>query len=306
MVFLMCAMPRSKAAGCCSISVTGKPANRKLIAMPEPDPWPSIKTPWGSATPPSGAAPGDVPPILVPDHTLIRRIGKGSYGEVWLARHKSGEERVFKFCFEAERLRALKREVTLFRLLGEALGHRRDIARVLEWDFDEVPYFLETEYTDGGDLVTWAERRGGLAAVPMATRLELVAEVAEALAAAHSVGILHKDVKPRNVLIATDADGRPQARLTDFGIGLLTDRDRLREPGFTVLGFTETVLGTQTSTGGTVRYMAPELLEGKPATIQGDIYSLGVVLYQIVVGDFGRTLAPGWQREIADAILAGH
>ncbi len=235
---------------------------------------------------------------------LTRRLGEGGFGEVWLARHKSGEERVFKFCFEAERLRALKREVTLFRLLRETLGHRHDIARVLDWDFDEAPYFLESEYTEGGDLVSWAESLGGLAAVPLLRRLELVAGVAEALAAAHSVGVLHKDVKPHNVLVSHDADGRPQARLTDFGIGALTEQGQLNEPGFTVLGFTETSLADGSSaTGGTARYMAPELLAGKPATLQADVYSLGVVLYQVVVGDFERSLAPGWRREIDDELL---
>ena len=239
-----------------------------------------------------------------PNWELVERLGEGGFGEIWLARHKAGEERVFKFCFEAERLRALKREVTLFRLLRETLGQRRDIARLLDWDFDESPYFLEAEYTDGGSLDAWAERRGGLASVPLTTRLGLVAEVAEALAAAHSVGVLHKDVKPQNILVAHDDDGRPQALLTDFGIGLLTERERLREPGFTVLGFTETGLGDDSLTGGTVRYMAPELLEGKPATIHGDVYALGVLLFQIVAGDFRRALAPGWRREIGDELLA--
>ena len=114
------------------------------------------------------------------------------------------------------------------------------------------------------------------------------------------------DVIPVIAPIATDADGRPQARLTDFGIGFLADKSRLREPGFTVLGFTETGLATDTPAGGTVRYMAPEQLEGKPATIQGDIYSLGVVLYQIVAGDFGRTLARGWQRVALHVAGRGH
>ena len=236
--------------------------------------------------------------------TLERRIGEGGFGEVWLARHKSGDPRVFKFCFEAARLRALKREVTLFRLLKEALGHRDDIARILDWNFDDPPYFIESEYTEGGNLVDWASAQGGITEVPMAVRIELIAEVAEALAAAHSVGVLHKDVKPENVLVALDRDGRPRPRLTDFGIGLLTDQGVLAAQGFTVLGFTQTSLPTDAATGGTVRYMAPELLEGKPATIQADVYSLGVMLYQMVAGDFARALAPGWRREVPDEILA--
>ncbi len=134
--------------------------------------------------------------------TLAERLGEGGFGEVWLARHKAGEQRVFKFCFEADKLRALKREVTLFRLLKEALGHRDDIARILDWQFDEAPFFVESEYTEGGNLAALGgPRTAASAALPLAVRLELAAEVAEALAAAHSVGVLHKDVKPENVLV---------------------------------------------------------------------------------------------------------
>ncbi len=236
-----------------------------------------------------------------PNWTLTERLGEGGFGEVWLARHKSGERRVFKFCFEAARLRALKREVTLFRLLKDALGHRDDIARILDWHFDDAPYFVESEYTEGGNLAEWFEEHGD---TPVATRLDLVAEIAEALGAAHSVGILHKDVKPENVLITQDRDGRPRARLTDFGIGLLTERQRLAAPGFTALGFTQTATPTESSGSGTLGYLAPELMEGKAATVQADVYSLGVLLYQWVVGDFSRTLAPGWRRDVDDDLLA--
>lgn len=240
---------------------------------------------------------------LRPLWTLVERLGEGGFGEVWLARHKSGERRVFKFCFEAERLRALKREVTLFRLLKEALGHRDDIARILDWQFEEAPFFVESEYTEGGNLAHWAGQQGGLGAVPLEVRLTLAAEVAEALAAAHSVGILHKDVKPENVLVEIDREGRPRPRLTDFGIGQLTERERLAAGGVTALGFTET-LGAAGAGAGTMGYLAPELLEGKPPSIQADIYSWGVLLYQLVVGDFKHPLAPGWERGVGDDLLA--
>lgn len=239
--------------------------------------------------------------------SLEQRLGEGGFGEVWLARHPSGDERVFKFCFDAEKLRSLKREVTLFRLMRETLGHRRDIARILDWDFDEAPYFLESEY--GDDLLRWAERQGGLAEVPLATRLELAAGIADALAAAHSVGVLHKDVKPSNVLVNHDADGRPYARLADFGIGRLMDAGSLTNakegPGVVIEGFTQTVLDDDH--GGTVRYMAPELLGQattvRAATVQADVYALGVTLFQLVVGDFDRPVAPGWRREVDDVLL---
>ncbi|MEM9593326.1 MAG: protein kinase [Acidobacteriota bacterium] len=247
-------------------------------------------------------APGQTVPHR-PNWRLVERLGEGGFGEVWLSRHPSDQRRVFKFCFDADRLRGLKREVTLFHLLKEALGHRDDIARILDWHFEDAPYFVESEYTEGGNLVDWVEEQGGFDAVPLESRLERVVEVAEALAAAHSVGVLHKDVKPENVLISRDREGRPHARLTDFGIGLLTDRRRLEAPGLTPLGFTATVSSTESTGGGTLAYLAPELVEGKTATVQSDLYSLGVLLYQMVVGDFGRTIAPGWERGVDDPLL---
>ncbi len=207
---------------------------------------------------------------------------------------------MFKFCFQANRLRSLRREVTLFRLLKEALGNRDDIARVLDWQFDEAPYFLESEYTEGGSFVDWADDQGGLKEVPLPTRLELIAQVGEALAAAHSLGVLHKDIKPANILIATDREGTPRIRLADFGIGLIQDKQLLLEKGITAYGLT---LPNSASTGGTHLYMAPELVEGKVGTVQADIYALGVMLYQIVVGDFNRALAPGWERDVEDELL---
>ncbi|MCG8460141.1 MAG: protein kinase [Holophagales bacterium] len=243
------------------------------------------------------------------DWVLEGKLGEGGFGEVWKAYHReSGEGRVFKFCFEAERLRALQREITLFRLLKEELGERPDIARILEWNFDQAPYFIESEYTEGGNLVDWYEACGGAAEVPLALRLEIVAQVAEALAAAHSVGVLHKDVKPANVLISTADPDRPRARLADFGVGMVTDGNRLERAGITMItwpGQTGEPGGGAglVSTGASRLYQAPELLEGKVATVQADVYSLGVLLYQAVLGDFGRALGPGWERDIDDELL---
>jgi serine/threonine-protein kinase len=239
-----------------------------------------------------------------PHWWLAEKLGEGGFGEVWRAAHeKTGESRVFKFCYQPDRLRSLQREVTLFRLLKESLGTRDDIARILDWNFDEAPYFLEVEYTEGGNLLEWVAEQGGPEAVPLATKLELVAQVAEALAAAHSVGVLHKDVKPSNVLVTTGRDGRPEVRLTDFGIGLVTDRQVLASRGITVFDLTEMVAESTGSGGGTHLYMAPELVEGRAATVQADVYALGVMLYQAVAGDFTRSLAPGWRRDVPDEIL---
>jgi serine/threonine-protein kinase len=238
-----------------------------------------------------------------PRWRLVEKLGEGGFGEVWRGLHeKTGENRVFKFCYQPDRLRSLQREVTLFRLLKETLGSRDDIARILDWNFDEAPYFLECEYTEGGNLIEWVRDQGGPSEVQLATRLELMAQVAEALAAAHSVGVLHKDVKPSNVLVRAGADGHPRVRLTDFGIGLITDREALARQGITVFDLTEMVADTS-SAGGTHLYMAPELVEGRNATVQADIYALGVMLYQFVAEDFSRALAPGWRRDVTDEVL---
>jgi WD40 repeat protein/class 3 adenylate cyclase/serine/threonine protein kinase len=236
---------------------------------------------------------------------IRQKLGEGGFGEVWLAQHeKTKAFRVFKFCFDALRLRALKREVVLFRLIKEALGARRDIGRVVDWQFSTAPYFIEMDYAPDGNLVQWSAAQGGIANVPLAARLTIVAQVAEALGAAHSVGILHKDIKPSNVLMVQDLEGTFYARLTDFGIGILTDRARLGDYNITMTGFTSsTIAVNESSRSGTQMYAPPESLAGKPHSVQGDVYALGVLLYQMVVADLEKPLAPGWERDVDDDLL---
>jgi dienelactone hydrolase len=240
-----------------------------------------------------------------PHWQLVDQLGSGAIGEVWLAEHEGTHgRRVFKFCFQADSLRSLKREVVLLRILKENLGERPDIAQVLDWEFDHPPYFLETEHSESGDLVDWSRKQGGIDKVPLDTRLDIVAQIADALTAAHGADVLHKDLKPANVLIHEDAAGRARVCLTDFGIGLVTSRSALEVPGITVAGLTESLLSSSVDTGaGTRLYMAPEVIEGRAATPRSDLYSLGVVLYQIASGDFTRALAPGWERHVADPLV---
>lgn len=240
------------------------------------------------------------------DWMLERKLGEGGFGDAWLARQQdSGALHVFKFCFQLGKLQSLQREVALFRLMQRALGDRQDIVQLLGWQLDAPPYYIESEYSAQGDLQRWMQRRGGFAAVDLDTRLRLVAEVADALAAAHAVGVLHKDVKPSNVLIAQDAQSVPRARLADFGIGSIDAQSRYRfGDGVVLTGMTELLIaGDSTRTSGTRMYMAPEQIEGHAATTHADVYALGVLLYQMVCGDFGVALAPGWERDIDDPLL---
>lgn len=232
---------------------------------------------------------------------LTEQLGTGGFGEVWVGKHtKLHQRRAFKFCFDDERLRALKREVTLVRLLRTVLGDRDDIVRLHDLKLDQPPFYLESDLSPHGNLLQWAEKRGGLGALPLQQRIGIVAHTATALAAAHSVGVLHKDIKPANILIFDDAQGEPRPRLVDFGIGTLADPNVLLKQGITGAGFTRITAQHRT---GMPTYSPPEYLAGRPYTIQGDIYGLGVLLYQLVTAKPLEPLAPGWERHVEDPLL---
>ena len=86
------------------------------------------------------------------------------------------------------------------------------------------PYFIESEFSPSGNLAEWFQDEGVQAEVSRPDRVEIIRRTAVALAAAHSVGVLHKDVKPANVLVGRDSGGAVRVRLCDFGVGILTDK----------------------------------------------------------------------------------
>jgi len=235
---------------------------------------------------------------------LSRSMDVSGSSEVWLAENpKTHEQRVFKFAADGSRLKGLKREITVSRFLRESLGDRPEFVRILEWNFETAPYFLESEYS-GANLAEWAEIQGGLSKIPSATRLRLLVDVAQAVAAAHDIGVLHKDLKPANILVVPNAKGGWQIKLADFGSASLFDPSRLRSLGITNLGFTQTAsLETHQQLTGTLMYLAPEVLAGQSPSAGADVYALGVMLYQLTIGDFRKPLAPGWEAEIQDLLL---
>ena len=165
-------------------------------------------------------------------------------------------------------------------------------------ELDEAPFYLESDYVEGGNLRDWCETDGRLESLPLEERLRLVAEIAVAVAAAHSVGIIHKDLKPTNVFMRQPADGRWHPMLADFGIGAVADRSQLEQRGITVAGFTQSLLESGSSRTGTRMYQPPEANLARPATVQGDVYALGVLLFQMIVGDFDQPLGHGWERRL--------
>jgi serine/threonine-protein kinase len=137
-----------------------------------------------------------------------------------------------------------------------------NIVGVYDFGADAGGPYLVMELVDGEDVATLLARNGPL---PPRQAARLAAEVAHGLAAAHSRGIVHRDVKPGNVLVS--ADGR--VKVTDFGIARAWADARLTLPGVTL---------------GSVHYFSPEQALGEQATEASDIYSLGVVLYELLTG----------------------
>jgi DNA-binding winged helix-turn-helix (wHTH) protein/serine/threonine protein kinase/HEPN domain-containing protein len=266
----------------------GTPVQSKRVAPPR--------------MPELGFQPGDAVPGR-DQWRLSRKLDVSLSSEVWLGEHsKTGVHRVFKFAADGIRLKGLKREVTLARFLSQSLGDRPDFVRVLEWNFDSIPYYLESEY-GGADLNEWADAQGGLSNISFATRLRVLTDVAHAVAAAHEIGVLHKDLKPANILVAPKEDGSWQIRVADFGSGALLEPARLGELGITNLGFSGPENKEANPLTGTLMYLAPEVLAGQSPTASADVYALGVILYQLCVGDFRKPLSPGWEAEIADPLI---
>jgi eukaryotic-like serine/threonine-protein kinase len=211
---------------------------------------------------------------------LQRLVAQSGTSEVWLARHEHAREaRVYKFALRGDDLARLKREVTLFRTLSENLEHLNAFVAIIDWNLESQPYFLECEY-GGESLNQWADA-GHLACAGEPQRLEIFRQLVEAVASAHSVGVLHKDLKPANILMEANGSGWI-LRLTDFGIGDAARTD---------------------SAGDTQPYIAPEVLRGHAPTAQCDVFALGVILYQLLCGDLQKSLSPGWERDIADTLL---
>lgn len=229
---------------------------------------------------------------------LQRQLGKHQRNEVWLAEHsKTYEKRVYKFATEGGRLRDLKREVTVSRLLQECLPERACFVEIIDWNFESAPYFLESEY-GGENLLEFSA--SNLAQLRQDQRIALFLQIVDAVALAHSVGVLHKDIKPANILIESN-EPRLQVRIADFGSASLLDSGRLESLGITRLGMTQAE--SADSLSGTPLYLAPELFSGSAATVQSDVFALGILFYQLLSGQMSQPMVSGWEDSIADDLL---
>jgi serine/threonine-protein kinase len=203
--------------------------------------------------------------VIAERYELEELVGTGGMSSVYRARDQLLERHVAlkvlhpHYGDDAEYVERFRREA---RAVAQ-LSHPH-IVTVIDRGEDDGQQYIVFEYVDGENLKQLLERTGPL---PTRRAVELALEIADALAFAHEHGLVHRDVKPQNVLLTPDGN----AKVTDFGIARSLDV----EHGVTQTG---TVLGTS-------NYLSPEQASGKPTTQSTDVYSLGVVLYELLTNE---------------------
>ena len=216
----------------------------------------------GSSSSPSHSESRFVPgTLLAGRYRIVSLLGKGGMGEVYRADDLTLDQPVaLKFLPEG----ALGNQNSLTRFRNEVRVARQvshpNVCRVYDVGEIDGHIFLSMEYVDGEDLGSLLRRIGRL---PADKALEISRKLCAGLAAAHEKGVLHRDLKPSNVML----DSRGQVLLTDFGLAGLADQ----------------ISGNEVR-NGTPQYMAPEQLAGREVTTRSDIYSLGLVFYEIFTG----------------------
>lgn len=240
---------------------------------------PLTLTPLLSAAP-EAAPPSSLTGSLCGPWRVGRLLGSGGMGDVYLAQRAdlqfemAAALKVVRRGFDSDHTR---RRFAAERQILARLEHPA-IARLLDGGItsDGLPY-LVMEYVEGEPLDAYCHSRR----LPLRARLDLFLHVCEAVRHAHGSLIVHRDLKPQNILVSTDH----QIKLLDFGIAKLLD---------------ETGSGEATATTNVVltpRYASPEQVMGRPVTVQSDVYSLGVILFELLCG---RSPYLNTQRSVAE------
>jgi serine/threonine protein kinase len=212
---------------------------------------------------------------VINQYKIISAIGKGGMGEVYLAEDTKLDRKVAikflneEFSKDADKLRRFVQEAKA----ASALNHP-NILTIHEIGEIDGKNYIATELIDGKTLRDHLSHKESL---QLNQILKIGVQVSEALSAAHHAGIIHRDIKPENIMIRKDG----YAKVLDFGLA------KLSEQPATASGEDATKVQVNTTPGmvmGTVSYMSPEQARGNPTDARTDIWSLGVVLYEMLAG----------------------
>jgi hypothetical protein len=216
------------------------------------------------------------------EHRLVAPIGSGALGESFRAENVRGDGRVAVIKVMHGHLASDPTFAERFRRAVEAAAalHHPHVVTITDFGQRDGQFYIVMELVPDGSLRTLLQRRDRM--LPLRRGVEFARQMAGALAFVHSQGLVHRDVKPENVLVRLSDTDRDMAKLADVGL------TRLTESGVTVGG---------NMALGSYAYMAPEQCRGLQPTAQSDLYSLGIVLYEMATG-----YPPFQVRTLADAL----
>jgi tRNA A-37 threonylcarbamoyl transferase component Bud32 len=203
-------------------------------------------------------------------YSIQKELGQGGVGAVYLARDLKLHDKPVVIKILLEKSLQNPWVVQKFQQEKEALARVDHPGVVGILDNGELPDgkpYLVMQFIDGVTLRSQIKPEG----IPLERAAELMKQIGRALKAAHDKGIFHRDLKPENIMLQSYGDGEEQVKIIDFGIAKL--KDSIVAPS--------TVTG---ATAGTVSYMAPEQLSGRPVSAAMDIYAMGAIAYELVTG----------------------
>jgi serine/threonine protein kinase/TolB-like protein/Tfp pilus assembly protein PilF len=210
---------------------------------------------------------------LLGHYEILDRIGAGGMGELYLARDKRLDRRVaVKFLPDETTADQDARK----RLIGEARASARldhpNICSIYEVGEEEGRIFIVMQYIEGETFASFLQH----GQIELREVLEIAVQIADALAEAHSHGIIHRDVKPQNIMISA----RRQVKVLDFGLAKTVKARNAFESEVE----TQSLLTEAGALVGTVPYMSPEQVRGQSLDVRSDIFSFGTVLYEAITG----------------------